>query len=253
MNRDRAIRVRGRWPGPVILRSGWSKAHARPYNDDLPEAGLRLERGSPEFLTRCADWLVEQGVAGVRTGPLDSSSRRPWEQAGFQVHEELALLERPLDRPAARPTAAIREGEDDDWETVAAIDAVSFDVEWRIGRSGLAEAATATPASRFVVAEVDDRPVGFAISGAALQVSYLQRLAVLPDARGRGIGRSLTADALGWAMARGARTMLLNTQPDNRAAIALYRSEGFSLLPERLAVLRLAAEDLPARDPIDGT
>lgn len=253
MNRDRAIRVRGRWPGPVVLRAGWAKAHARPYNDDIPEAALRLERGSAEFLARCAAWLVDRGVVGVRTGPLDPSSRRPWEQAGFHLHGELALLERSLDRPPSRPTASLRAGRDDDWEVAAAIDAAAFEVEWRIGRAGLSEAVGATPSSRFVVAEVDGRPAGFAIAGAAIHVAYLQRLAVLPGVRGSGIGRSLTSDAVGWARARGARTMLLNTQPDNRAAIALYRSEGFSVLPERLAILRLAAGDLPVRDPIDGT
>ena len=32
--------------------------------------------------------------------------------------------------------------------------------------------------------------------------------------------------------------MLLNTQPENHRAAALYRAEGFRLLPDRLEVLR---------------
>ncbi len=254
MNRDRTIRPRGRWPGPVILRSGWSKARVRPYNDDLPEAAMRLERGSSDFLAVCARWLFERGVPAVRSGPLDSSSRRPWERAGFHRHRELALLERSLDRPAPAGPVLVREGREEEWGIAAGIDAAAFDVEWRIGRSGMAEASSATPVSRFLIAEIDGSPTGFAIVGTTVQVAYLQRLAVAPASRGLGVGAALTRASITWARARGARTMLLNTQPDNEAAIALYRSQGFHVLPERLSILRLAAgSNRTDRDRPDGT
>jgi ribosomal protein S18 acetylase RimI-like enzyme len=35
---------------------------------------------------------------------------------------------------------------------------------------------------------------------------------------------------------------VLNTQPDNTTAIALYQSEGFATLPQRLSVMRWRGE-----------
>lgn len=46
--------------------------------------------------------------------------------------------------------------------------------------------------------------------------------------RGRGIGRALLASALGWARANGKAALVLRVFPDNAAALALYRSAGFS-------------------------
>ena len=69
---------------------------------------------------------------------------------------------------------------------------------------------------------------------------YVQRLAVHPDARGRGLGRSLVGDVLRWMRRHGAARALVNTQRSNEAALALYRACGFRVLPEGLQVLARA-------------
>jgi ribosomal protein S18 acetylase RimI-like enzyme len=57
---------------------------------------------------------------------------------------------------------------------------------------------------------------------------YLQELYVVPDRRGRGIGRALMEAALETARERGASYMDLGTGEDDVAARALYESLGFS-------------------------
>lgn len=227
----------GPWPQPVVLRSGWWRAHARPWNEDLPEAGLRPERSSAGFLSACADWLLEQGVEAVRSIPVGRGSVGLWERAGFTVADQLLLLEHPLDR-TPEPEVPVRVGGGDDWEAAASIDRAAFSPRWRLGRLGLADAASATPRSVLLVVDDDAGPVGFAVVGVGLSVGYLQRLAVRPAAQGQGAGRSLVRAALRWARAKGARSMLLNTQTDNDGATALYQSEGFQLLPDMLTVFR---------------
>ena len=50
-------------------------------------------------------------------------------------------------------------------------------------------------------------------------------------ARGRGVGRALVEDALSWARAVGFRAMQFNAVTEtNAAAVALYRSLGFSIV-----------------------
>lgn len=60
----------------------------------------------------------------------------------------------------------------------------------------------------------------------------LYSIAVHPDARGRGLGRQLLADAEACAQARGCTTLALEVRADNAAALALYRGAGYRV--ERL-------------------
>jgi L-amino acid N-acyltransferase YncA len=54
---------------------------------------------------------------------------------------------------------------------------------------------------------------------------------VASAARGRHVGRALVEDALSWARAAGFRAMQFNAVAEtNKAAIALYRSLGFSIV-----------------------
>ena len=78
---------------------------------------------------------------------------------------------------------------------------------------------------------------GYAIAGRGGDTGYLQRLAVHPAARGRGLGTALVVDALVWLRRRGASQGLVNTQRTNEGARALYLACGFKLLPESLSVL----------------
>jgi ribosomal-protein-alanine N-acetyltransferase len=237
MNPPWTLTARGAWPGAVVLRSGWSKARARPFNDDVPDASLRLERGSTAFLRRCSDWLLERAPV-VFSGPLHQGSRRPWIDAGFQIDRTLALMERPLATPIEAPVTDVRPGRADEWVQAAELDRAAFDPDWRIGRAGLSEAASATPVSRFLVSSDGERMCGYAIAGVGFHLGYLQRVAVDPEVQGRGHGRSLVRASMAWARQRGARTMLLNTQHDNHGAAALYHSEGFEELPEFLTIMR---------------
>ncbi len=231
------MRMRGTWPGRVTLRSGWAKAFARPWNDTSPDAALRLERGSAEFLSECAGALCAEGVERVLSPPVDQSLAKVWIDAGFTPALPLDLHRRSLVTPIPTPDHAVEEGSDQDWVEAARIDDAAFGDAWRMGALGLEEARQATPNNRFLVTRQDGRVTGFAIVGQAMSTGYLQRIAVDPSAQGAGHGRSLVRAACRWASGRGAMAIILNTQPDNTVAAGLYRSEGFEVTTGALSVL----------------
>jgi ribosomal protein S18 acetylase RimI-like enzyme len=57
---------------------------------------------------------------------------------------------------------------------------------------------------------------------------YLAELYVVPEQRGRGLGRALMEAAIALARREGADTMDLGTADDDHAARALYESMGFN-------------------------
>lgn len=70
--------------------------------------------------------------------------------------------------------------------------------------------------------------VSWSLDAAPKDVAVLHLLVVAPSARGKGAGRQLVEEAKRLACASGARTLRLDVLANNEAAIALYRSCGFT-------------------------
>lgn len=233
------ITQRGEWPGPVVFRRGWARSAARPWNDAEPDASIRLMRGGGAFLSACTQRLLYLGVPSVLSPPLPRNARRTWEDAGYEVFIDLALMRLGLDSAPPSPDHLVIETDDQRLDELIHIDAASFSPFWRFDRQGLSEAMKATGRSSvLIIRDSDGKAAGFAIVGYGSAISYLQRVAVHPQWQGHGMGRSLLRVAARKARSAGARAMLLNTQQDNDSALALYESEGYVRLPEPLSLLR---------------
>jgi ribosomal-protein-alanine N-acetyltransferase len=180
--------------------------------------------------------LADQGVHHVVTNAMSHQEATPFRDAGFRVQSELDLLARPLgDVPPRRATTRRAR----DRAAVLALDHVAFGSD-AFDYAALDAALRATTAVRFRVTGPAPAPLGYAITGAAGRRGYVQRLAVHPDARRRGIGAALLVDGLRWARRRGARDAVVNTDRTNGAARALYEMYGFVDLPTGLVVLERA-------------
>jgi ribosomal protein S18 acetylase RimI-like enzyme len=219
---------------------------------------------SPEFVTECLDWLRARGYRSVVTSALSTHECEGFLRAGFDLHEELDLLAHDL-RGLPSVPRGLRRARRRDRPAVIEVDALAFPPFWRLHEGGLEEALAATPSVRFRLAgpawfaaarhgvgaprtgrawgwgprggEAAGSTAGYAIAGRGGDTGYLQRLAVHPAARDRGLGRALVVDALVWLRRRGAARAMVNTQRTNEGALALYQACGFRLLPEGLSVL----------------
>ncbi len=95
-----------------------------------------------------------------------------------------------------------------------------------------------TPNARHLLDHWDDGPVWVAEVGGPKIVGtvgavpspkgvYVRRMGVLPEARGRGVGRALLDAVEAFARTSGANRMYLSTTPFLDAAIGLYERAGF--------------------------
>jgi ribosomal protein S18 acetylase RimI-like enzyme len=243
---------------------GADRLRVGPWRGDHRVAYVAPAPGRPPdaaSIRQCVAELHDHGYESVLTSALSPAEQRPFLTCGFTAHEHLHLLRHPLDRSGpllpdlthhhrgssgARPPTRTRRGRRRDGDAVLEVDHLAFSSFWRFDRAGLDDARNATPVSRFRVAVEGGALVGYAVTGRAGPISYLQRLAVHPDAQRRGVATMLVGDALQWARRRGARSMLVNTQEQNRPAVALYERLGFALEPEGLDVLEL---DLSGPEP----
>ena len=135
--------------------------------------------------------------------------------------------------------ARLRLAHSTDADTILAINAVAFEPFWRYDDAAILSWLLTSDYP--VLAELAGRPIGFALTNhnAHTDYTYLIRVAVLPDYRGRGIGRQLVADAINYAFTTHSAGLALNTQASNGASRRLYDSLGFIPTGQTLAVMIL--------------
>ena len=88
-------------------------------------------------------------------------------------------------------------------------------------------ALLALPGRCALIAAEGGAPAGFVLLGVVADEAEVLTLAVLPEARRRGIGSALVTAAAAAAARDGAVRLLLEVAADNRAARALYAGAGF--------------------------
>jgi mycothiol synthase len=224
----------GRWTSDRLRVGPWRGDARTAYLAPLGD-GRELQPADIEGL------LPRLSAAGYRraiTAAISPAGSRAFVLTGFEVHERLHLLARNLHAVPSAPAATLRRARRRDHEQVLAIDHAAFSEFWQLDESGLDEAVSATPSSRFRVAsDADGTLVGYAVCGRAGRRGFVQRLAVDPAAHGHGLGRALLLDGLHWLRRRGVDRVVVNTQESNGRALALYERLGFRRQAGGLAVL----------------
>ncbi|MGB7860454.1 MAG: GNAT family N-acetyltransferase [Acidimicrobiia bacterium] len=233
------LRIDGMWPSPVVLSRGWARATARPWNDDIEDAFLRLERGSQAFLQSATRSMAQFGLEKVLSPALYPGTTRLWEKCGYEEVRRLTVMERSLSLPIESPPTPVAALEPD-WVAITRLDQSSFSGFWRMSLSGLQEALNSTTKSAVLCSMSGSELAGYAIVGAQWGVSYLQRIAVGPGHRGQNIGSSLVRASLRWGRGSGSQVMILNVRTDNQPARGLYEKEGFTDTGTSLRILSCA-------------
>ena len=199
---------------------------------------MRLIRGSHEFLAEASRSLESLDIRDIFSPALYPMATRIWARAGYEEHTSLSVMERYLAGNLTEPTSPVQTTDQPDWPSLARVDRAAFTEFWRMSTAGLSEAVRATPRSAVLQIEEEDGVVGYAIVGSQLTSSFLQRVAVLPERAGHGLGTALLRASMLWAHGKGARTMVLNVRPENKRAIEMYSREGFAHTGTALQVLR---------------
>jgi [ribosomal protein S18]-alanine N-acetyltransferase len=145
-----------------------------------------------------------------------------------------------FEKPSSPPT--IRRIGSDFGSECAKIHALSFAHPWAAaefesllaGRDVIGQAAIAAALWR----KNGKGLTAFVLSRCALDTAEILTIAVAPPARGKGIASALLANHLAALAAKGAKTLFLEVEADNRAALSLYQRFDFRQVGEREAYYR---------------
>ncbi len=112
-----------------------------------------------------------------------------------------------------------------DLPAVAAIEQLCFAMPWTLAM--FESELTTNKVARYLVAEESGRVIGFAGVHIILDEGHITNIALLPEHRGKGLGKRLTLALMQYAANLGVDYLTLEVRCSNEKAIALYRALGF--------------------------
>jgi ribosomal protein S18 acetylase RimI-like enzyme len=146
----------------------------------------------------------------------------------------------------------VREARPDEYEEAGEVTALAYrefatpgDTGWSDYLGRIADVGSRARRTAVLVAVEDGRILGSATLELAGRIddddpelapdeAHIRMLGVHPDARGRGVGRSLMDACFDRARAEGRARMTLHTTQRMRAARRMYERMGFDRLPDRV-------------------
>lgn len=134
----------------------------------------------------------------------------------------------------------------EDIPRVQEIDRLSFALPWP--EKSYRFELTENPASMALVAEyspneAESNIVGMSVVWIIVDEAHIATIAIRPDFRGQGFGKSLLAETLRQSIKRGAHMATLEVRAGNLIAQQMYRKFGFTIVGRRIAYYHDNNED----------
>lgn len=139
------------------------------------------------------------------------------------------------------PSLSIERMRPADLSDVLAIERASFSMPW--SRGAFLYEVEQNQVARCWVGRENGQVVGYICLWEVADELHITNVAVQPEARRHGIGRSLLESVFERARAGGARMVLLEVRPSNVEALGLYESLGFRVVGRRRGYYYDTGED----------
>lgn len=135
----------------------------------------------------------------------------------------------------------IRLAEKKDIEALAELDDICFAIPWN--RSAFEYEINENLKAIYLVAELDDRIIGYVGVWVILDEGHITNIAVHPDFRNKGLGKLLLSNLFEITDRKGVERYTLEVRDSNDAALSLYSKFKFKQEGKRLKYYEDTGED----------
>ncbi len=208
------------WPAAETRRHGpWTLSRGDGGGNRVSAATLDAPGGEIAAAEAAMRAWGQTPLIMIRPGETDLDARLA--ALGYTLRDPTRIL--------AAPTAEFAGAADRVGAIRCSAPIARMEEIWTAGGIGPSRRAVMDRAEGpklWLLGRIGDRPAACAFVAAHGSAAMLHALEVAPEARRRGLGRRLTAEAARWAGEQGCMTLALAVTEANAAARALYAAMG---------------------------
>ena len=174
---------------------------------------------------------------------INENSIKLWIKSGWTINHKLNVCVLNLKNSNHRYLSEnkqieIKKLEHKDIEYLLELDHKIFEDYWKNSRSSLEETMESCNNNYLFKSGGENNLDGYAILGETRKFTYLQRIGIVKNYQGSGLGNNLLNCVINFAIEKKFINMKLNTQSDNIAALNLYKKNKFEISPRKLVIMK---------------
>ena len=174
---------------------------------------------------------------------INENSIKPWLRSGWAIGHKLNvcilnLKNLNIKNVDGYKNIEIKKLEGEDIKYVLDLDHKIFDDYWKNSKASFEETMKSCNNNYLFKSGEGNDLDGYAILGETRKFTYLQRIGIVKDYQGSGLGDNLLRSVVDFALKRKFLNIKLNTQNDNVSALSLYKKNNFQIMPRKLVIMK---------------
>ena len=174
---------------------------------------------------------------------INENLSKSWLSSGWEENHTLNICVLNLKNQIRKTQSLgerveIKKFHHDDIENLLKLDHKIFDPYWRNSLSSFIETMKSCNNNYLFKIGTKESPSGYAILGETRKFTYLQRICVIKDSQGLGLGDMLLKAVINFSIDKKFINIKLNTQKDNNVALSLYKKNNFEVSPRKLVIMK---------------
>jgi len=168
---------------------------------------------------------------------------KPWLRSGWAIGHKLNvcilnLKNLNIKNVDGYKNIEIKKLEGEDIKYLLDLDHKIFDDYWKNSKASFEETMKSCNNNYLFKSGEGNDLDGYAILGETRKFTYLQRIGIVKDYQGSGLGDNLLRSVVDFALKRNFLNIKLNTQNDNVSALSLYKKNNFQIMPRKLVIMK---------------
>ena len=174
---------------------------------------------------------------------INENSTKPWLRSGWAIGHKLNVCMLNLKNLNIKnvdgyKNIEIKKLEGEDIQYLLDLDHKIFDDYWKNSKASFEETMKSCNNNYLFKSGEENDLDGYAILGETRKFTYLQRIGIVKDYQGSGLGDNLLRSVVDFALKRKFINIKLNTQNDNVSALNLYKKNNFQIMPRKLVIMK---------------